>query len=589
MRAMAAGVDQILRQIKGLEKAGDLAAARKLCQQTLATYPANARLREVWTRLNPSPHPSQSQFNTLRDLFQAQDFPAVLTQGTALATLFPRSHSLFNILAAAATRLGQPTQAAGYYRRAIAIEPDFLDAHTNLGQLWLVTRDWSAAAESFARALALNPKHAAALTGLAVAEHHRDHFSAALGHFQAALRLTPDHPETLHGLAKTLMRLQEFCQAQQAVASTLRITPQDPDLHLTLARIRSFQGDTAAAEQDYLRAMDLGLATAARELADLHRVMPDDPLVDRLAALRPTAPADQCHIAFARFKMLDDLGQPDQAFACLTQGNALRRVQLGYDPAAERQQFQALHQTAPQLARHGLPGTDLSPRPIFIVGMPRSGTSLVEQILTCHSAVAGGGELPWLGRLGLDLATGKVPVTRAAVHAVQQGYLREISSLAGGRPWITDKMPHNFRLVALIRAALPQAHIVHVHRNPAAVCWSNYKHYFSTSALGFAYDLADVAAFHGLYTRLMQDWASRFGSAVYALSYEALTQDPEGQTRRLLDLLGLSWEDACLSPQNNRRAMRTVSQDQVRQPVYQGSSDDWRRYAQHLNGAFDSL
>ena len=550
-------VDQILLRLKTLEKAGNLAAARELCQQTLATYPANTRLRSISTRLSHQQQPAQHQFDALRHLFQRQNYSAVLTEGQKLTTAFPHSPTLFNILAAAATRLGQAAQAAAFYRSAIQIDPSFLDAHTNLGQLWLVEGDWQAAADSFARALTLRPQH----------------------------------PAALHGLAKALIRLQDFDQAAQVIQRALNLQPENADLILTLARIRNLQGDLAASEQAYLQVIALGpqAATAARELAEDHRFTPGDPLIARLTALRPSTPSDCCEHAFALFKLHHDLGDLDQAFNALTEGNRLRRSLLAYDPAQDQHQFKALHATAPTLAGHALAATPTDPQPIFIVGLPRSGTSLLEQILSCHSDIAAGGELPWLGRAGLDLATGKQPASLAALQTLRDTYLHEIKPLAKGKPRLTDKMPHNFRLVALIRAALPQAHIIHVQRNPAAVCWSNYRHYFSTNALGYAYDLADVVAFHGLYRSLMQTWADRFGPTIYHLTYETLTQHPEAETRRLLTHLGLPFQDACLSPQNNRHTMRTVSQQQVKQPIYTGSSQAWRRYEPFLGGAFDNL
>ncbi len=150
-------------------------------------------------------------------------------------------------------------------------------------------------------------------------------------------------------------------------------------------------------------------------------------------------------------------------------------------------------------------------------------------------------------------------------------------------------MPHNFRLVALIRAAIPEAKIVHVMRDPAAVCWSNFKQIFKSDVLNFGCDLQDVVQYYRLYAELMELWKAMFGDAIFTLDYERLTSNQEAETRKLLDHLGLPWEEACLAPQNNRRGVRTASEQQVKKAVYKGSSQEWKKYEPFLDGAFDAL
>ena len=150
-------------------------------------------------------------------------------------------------------------------------------------------------------------------------------------------------------------------------------------------------------------------------------------------------------------------------------------------------------------------------------------------------------------------------------------------------------MPQNFRFIPLICASLPEAKIIHVHRDAAATCWSNYKHYFATKDLGYSYNLDELVSYYDLYCNLMKFWQSSYGEKIYNLDYEKLTINQENQTRKLIKYLDLNWEDSCLSPQKNKRSVRTASQQQVRQKVYQGSSEAWRKYEPYLNGAFDSL
>ena len=221
--------------------------------------------------------------------------------------------------------------------------------------------------------------------------------------------------------------------------------------------------------------------------------------------------------------------------------------------------------------------------------MPRSGTSLVEQIISSHSDVTGAGELNYVDRFGKSVATGMKTPNTATLSDFRDKYLLELSKVSNAKPRVTDKMPHNFRFIPLICAAFPEAKIIHVKRDAAATCWSNYKHYFTTKALGYSYNIDDLITYYKLYSDLMKLWQSQYGDRIYNLNYENLTIDQENQTRKLIKYLELKWENACLSPHKNKRSIRTASQQQVRQKVYQGSSEEWRKYEPYLNGAFDSL
>jgi hypothetical protein len=154
---------------------------------------------------------------------------------------------------------------------------------------------------------------------------------------------------------------------------------------------------------------------------------------------------------------------------------------------------------------------------------------------------------------------------------------------------MTDKMPQNFRFIPLICASLPEAKIIHVQRDAAATCWSNYKHYFTLNSLGYSYNLKNVVEYYNLYKDLMKFWQSVYSNRIYNLNYESLTTDQENETRKLVTHLNLPWENACLSPHRNKRSVRTASQQQVRERIYKGSSQAWRKYEPYLNGAFDSL
>ena len=299
----------------------------------------------------------------------------------------------------------------------------------------------------------------------------------------------------------------------------------------------------------------------------------------------------KCKLSFTLAKIYEDIAMLDKSFIYLSKGNALRKKLLNYSIKQDEKLFSYLKKAQPKLLKNKLvindePGKRL---PIFILGMPRSGTTLVEQIISSHSEVFGAGELKHVSQLGLNLAVGSTSINTTTISEFRESYLSELSKVSDGRHFVTDKMPQNFRFIPLICAAFPEAKIIHVQRNAAATCWSNFKQYFVSNSLGYCYDLSDVVEYYNLYKDLMKLWQLQYGDRIYNLNYEKLTTDQENETRKIIKYLELDWEKVCLFPHKNKRSVRTASQQQVRQKVYAGSSEAWRKYEPLLDGKFDNL
>ena len=230
------------------------------------------------------------------------------------------------------------------------------------------------------------------------------------------------------------------------------------------------------------------------------------------------------------------MGELKEAFKHLVEGNALRKKLLRYSIKQDELLFMQLKKTQPTLVQSllKLDTNSTTFTPILIVGMPRSGTSLVEQIISSHSKVTGAGELTYLFKYGEKLAVGNKTINEESISQFREKYLLELSKLANGKHFVTDKMPHNFRFIPLVRAALPEAKIIHIKRDPRATCWSNYKHYFSADGLGYSYSLRDVVNYYKLYEDLMQVWNINYDGHIYNLDYENLTTNQELETKKLL-------------------------------------------------------
>ena len=300
---------------------------------------------------------------------------------------------------------------------------------------------------------------------------------------------------------------------------------------------------------------------------------------------------NQCHFCFALAKSSEDLGNLEEAFRYLKEGNALRKKNLNYDIVQDEEIFSRIKETADSFKNvfFNASGKENFPTPILILGMPRSGTTLVEQIISNHSEVTAAGELKFLKMFGSPLAEGKVGVSEDKLRTIRNQYLNELKELSVGQPFVTDKMPINFFYIGLICSAFPEAKIVHVKRNAAATCWSNFKQYFSTKELGYCYDLLDVVRYYQMYQELMLFWDKHYPEKIYHLDYEQLTVEQEPETKKLIHYLGIDWEDACLFPEENKRYVKTVSSMQVREKVYKGSSEQWKKFEKYLDRAFDEL
>ena len=298
---------------------------------------------------------------------------------------------------------------------------------------------------------------------------------------------------------------------------------------------------------------------------------------------------NRCHICFALAKGSEDLEDCATAFQFYAEGNALRKKQLGYEKAQDSRLFEKLKASYPPMTANTFAPTIVAsePAPIFIVGMPRSGTTLVEQIISSHWRITGAGELHVISQFGGPLAAGQTPVDGEALKTFREQCLDALQQRSEGKDIVSDKMPHNFRFLGLIAAALPEAKIIHVKRDPAAVCWANYTQYFASDSLSYCYDLDDILHYHELYQDLMVYWHQELPNRIYDLSYEALTERQAEESRKLIAHLGLEWDETCLSPEDNKRGVATASNMQVRKKVYQGSSKRWKRYQPYLNGALD--
>ncbi len=474
----------------------------------------------------------------------------------------PNDAEAYNSMGVALNEHSQLDDAIKAYKKAIAIKPDYVEAYNNLGNVLQQAGKLEEAIEGYNKALSIKPDYAAAYNNLGNALQSQGKLDQALEAYEHAFALEPNNSVAYNNLGSALQDLGRLEEAIKAYNKALSIKPDYAEVHSRLSFIKKYKKDDCHINQ-----------------------------VEKLYENEDVSKNEKCQLCFALAKMYEDIGDYEKSFSFLMEGNSLRKKILSYSINRDLELFTRLKKQQIKLLRNSLrikPGS-IEVLPVFILGMPRSGTTLVEQILSSHSEVIGAGELSYVSHLGKDLAINSSIINNEAIFKFRKRYISEISKISNKKTFLTDKMPHNFRFIPLICAAFPEAKIIHVQRNAAATCWSNYKQYFPSDSLGYCYDLSDVVEYYTLYKDLMKLWQSHYGDRIYNLNYESLTTAQEKETRKLIKHLGLDWEDACISPHKNKRTVKTASQQQVKQKVYKGSSEAWRKYEPFLNGAFDIL
>ena len=491
------------------------------------------------------------------------------------------------------TKIGRDEDALPRYQKAIEIQPDFADAHTNLaGALRRMNRKREALAH-YERSLELQPNSLGALNNLGDMLVDLGRNEDAIEILERALKKDQEFSATHNNLGNALKQLGHYEEAIVHYEKAVELDPACAQAYNNMGAIYVDLGRKRESKTYFEKAISIApaYASAHRNLSASKRYEAGDPQVEEMATLLRGVLSgdDRAQLHYALGKAYEDLSAHGDAFTHYLEGNRLRKAALGYDIAQDRALFAEITSVFAEADEVvGAVGDD-TPVPIFIVGLPRSGTSLTEQILASHSRAHGGGELSLLDTAvrnagGLRVAAAPEGAEKIGVH-----YRRELAKLSDGAGFVTDKLPLNFRWVGFIRRALPDAKIIHMVRDPRATSWSCFKHYFSTDGNGHVYDLSDLGEYYNLYKELMAFWSSRYPGTIYDLNYERLTENHEDETRRLLEYIGLEWEDACLDFHQTERAVVTASSMQVREKIYQGSSEEWRKYEPFLAPLLDKL
>jgi len=546
-------------------------------------------------RLNRAP----VAFREVQRLFEAgvrhhvagQIDRAVAEYKAALA-LKPDFADAYNNLGVALLAQGSTEDAVAHYECALILNPDHFNARSNLGNARLAQGRIGEAIVHYERSLAITPGHAAAHCNLANALAAQGRTEEAVARYRHALLLSPDYADANNNLGNLLSAQGNIDEAALHYRRALAVNPDDASAHNNLANILRDQGKFSEALIHYDRALAVAPANAVAHYnrAEIKVFRPGDADLAALEALAdrrdlPAAATPFVHFALA--KALEDTGEYARSFEHLRHGNFLKRRQIHYDEPRMEELIRRISTVFDRGLFERLKGAgDPSPVPIFVLGMPRSGSTLIEQILASHPRIHGAGELTDLEkatRAAIHDVANAFPecmsaLDRDALRRIGRAYLDRLPTLADGKDRIVNKLPDNFLRVGLIRLVLPNARIIHTMRNPVDTCVSCFSKLFA-SGQHFSYHMEELGRYYRRYTELMNHWQSVLpADAMLHVSYEDVVDDIEGQARRLIDYCGLPWDDRCIGFHTNSRPVRTASAVQVRKPLFRSSLQRWRRY-----------
>jgi predicted Zn-dependent protease len=489
--------------------------------------------------------------------------------------------------AAAALYGGRASEARALLTAYLAGAPDDVPALGMMAEAYAHLGQNADAEQVLMRCLELSPGFDGARFGLATARFRQQKYAAALPLLEQLAGAYPGEAAYLNLLAATLAALGEYDRAMALYEGLIATHQRQPLLWLNYGHALRTVGRTDEAVAAYRRCigLDPGLGEPYLSLANLKVAAFTDEetaAMTALAARTDLARADRQQLGFALGKALEDRGEYAASFASYAEGAALRRAETPYDAeAASADTSAAIRVFTPSFFAERAGFGSAAADPIFIVGLPRAGSTLIEQILASHSEVEGTMELPDIGLIAqrfADYPDDLARLTAAESAALGEDYLRSTQvQRKTGRPLFLDKMPNNFQHISLIQLILPNAKIVDARRHPLATCFSAFKQHFAQGQ-AFTYDLADLGRYYRDYVALMAHVDAALPGRVCRVIYEDVVEDTEGQVRRLLHYLGLPFEPACLAFHETERAVRTVSSEQVRRPIFRDGLDQWRNY-----------
>jgi len=534
-------------------------------------YKSNNQLDVAVTKFKQAlalkPNYTEVHYNlgvTLRELGLIEEAIKSYKNALNIKNEYPNAH--YN-LGNALLSIKKYDAAIKHFESAVVFNPEFAQAYYNLGLAYKLIKNDFEAGLSFDKALAIKPDYAEAANDRGVIFQNSGDLENAIKYYQKALAINPNLADAYNNIGITEKQLNKIDNAIKSFEGAISVDPNFTDAYYNLSLFKQY-------------------TLSKNQIAKMLSILISDGI----------SQSDQISINFALAKASESLDNQDEFLSYLHEGNRLRKKELNYSIDMSHKFFSMIYETFALLPNSNIKSLqNITPtkRPIFILGMPRSGTSLVEQIISSHEEVYGAGEINSLGGPILEkiLLNGKDKnmFSDKNLFSMRKKYLDSFARLPTSADVITDKTPANFQYIGIILSMFPDAKIIHLKRDPRAICWSIYQTNWYENGYRFSYNMDDLVTFYGLYSKLMDFWHNKFPEKIYDICYEDLTTNQEEETKKLLEYCELDWDDNCLNFHKNKRPVKTASSFQVKQKMYQGSSEAWKKYESHIQPLIDGL
>ena len=467
-----------------------------------------------------------------------------------LINIYPNNILLYNILGLTLADQKKVEEAISCYENGLKIDSNYAMIHNNLGTLYKATGDYKKAEMYLKRSIELDGALYEPKNNLANLYKENSKYKEAINLYKNVLDKNPEYFPTLFNLAILYKGIGSLEKAQNYFEKAIKINPQFYPAHRSLSLVKKYNSN------------------------DKHL----DELI-RLSVDNKTSTSNKTELFFALGKAYEDCKNYKESFKFYTKGNNIRRKSFIFSINKVEKSFNKIinFYNKENFNKFKYSG-NLSKKPIFIVGMPRSGTTLIEQIISSHSQVFGADELNFLPQLVEKNIKEFKNVNNGLIKNIGDNYINKIKILSDKSKNITDKHPINFKNIGIIKLALPNAKIIHCTRNSKDTCLSIFKNYFTSTQLNFAYNIDEIVKYYNLYKVLMKHWNNNLPGFIHEINYETLIKNPEIQVKNILKFCNLDWDNKCLEFHKNDRFIKTASDIQVRKRIYSSSVKSWEKY-----------
>ena len=517
--------------------------------------------------------------------FNKKKFLDVVKNGTKLIKQEPNDTQIIRILGITSINIQNFIEAEKYFKKLLLFEKN-ADNYYTLGNIQKKNYKFHEAVISFENAIKINPNFSEAHNNLGNTKKSLNKKDEAIYHYKKAISLKNENIAALINLSSILKENNNYDELLEVYEKILNLDPNNVKTLYNLGTAHLFLGNTSKAREYFenIIKIDPFNIPSFRNYVSTLKINESNRIfkIFKNMNLSTLKYEDKVLLLDALSKCYFDMDKIQKAFDCLDKCNLLKKENSNFSMNEQENIFNKIKNFFFDMDNKNLEFNDkIKSIPIFIVGMPRSGTSLLEQILSTHSKIYGAGELNYLQKIIDKLGLEKPNNLQNYFYEIRKYYYDQISIISNSE-FIIDKLPSNFRWIGFIIKTFPEAKIIHIQRNPMAVCWSNYKNFFVDNGLDFNLTQGDVAQYYSMYLNLMDFWKAKYKKNIVEIQYEIFVKNFESNTKKILDYLNLQWEDQLLQYQKTNRPVTTASHQQVREKIIVNTSDEWKKYKNYL-------